>query len=63
MSAIRLALRLAIAVAAASAGLAHAACSGLLYLSFDTGNMRYKKRERYVFGYSNFRGVYGTPGA
>ena len=41
MSAIRLALRLAIAVAAASAGLAHAACSGLLYLSFDTGNMRH----------------------
>jgi len=25
--------------------------------------MRYKKRERYVFGWSNFRGAYGTPGA
>ena len=30
---------------------------------FETGNMRYKTRERYCFGYSNFRGVFGTPGA
>jgi len=30
---------------------------------FETGNMRYKARERYVFGWSNSRGAYGTPGA
>ncbi len=30
---------------------------------FDTGNMRYKCRERYVFGWSDPRGVYGSPGA
>lgn len=30
---------------------------------FDTGNMRYKSRERYSFGYSNFRAVYGSQGA
>lgn len=30
---------------------------------FESGNMRYKARERYVFGFSNARGVYGTPGA
>jgi len=30
---------------------------------FDTGNMRYKARERYSFGYSNFRAVYGSQGA
>lgn len=41
MSATRLALRLVIALAAASASMAHAACSGRLYLSFDTGNMRH----------------------
>ena len=29
----------------------------------DTGNMRYKARERYSFGYSNFRAVYGSQGA
>lgn len=29
---------------------------------FDSGNMRYKIRERYVFGISDWRGVYGTPG-
>ena len=32
-------------------------------LDFDTGNMRYKARERYSFGYSNFRAVYGSQGA
>ena len=30
---------------------------------FDTGNMRYKARQRYSFGWSNFRGVYGSAGA
>ena len=30
---------------------------------FDTGNVRYKARERYSFGYSNFRAVYGSQGA
>ena len=30
---------------------------------FDTGNMRYKARERYSFGFSDPRCVYGTPGA
>ena len=30
---------------------------------FDTGNMRYKCRERYVFGWSDPRVVYGSPGA
>lgn len=30
---------------------------------FETGNMRYKARERYVFGWSDWRGVYGTAGA
>jgi hypothetical protein len=30
---------------------------------FETGNMRYKARERYVFGISDWRGAFGTPGA
>ena len=30
---------------------------------FDTGNVRYKARERYVFGVSDFRGIYGSNGA
>ena len=30
---------------------------------FDTGNVRYKARERYVFGVSDYRGVFGSPGA
>ena len=30
---------------------------------FDTGNVRYKARERYVFGFSDPRGIYGNPGA
>jgi len=29
---------------------------------FDTGNVRYKARERYAFGASDFRGIFGTPG-
>jgi hypothetical protein len=30
---------------------------------FSTGNIRYKARERYSFGFSDFRGVYGSQGA
>ena len=30
---------------------------------FDTGNVRYKARERYSFGFSDWRGVFGSPGA
>ena len=30
---------------------------------FDTGNMRYKARERYSFGVSDFRGIFGVEGA
>ena len=30
---------------------------------FDTGNMRYKARERYSFGFSDPRPVFGSPGA
>lgn len=30
---------------------------------FDTGNVRYKARERYSFGYSDPLGVWGSPGA
>lgn len=30
---------------------------------FDSGNMRYKARERYVFGYSDPLGIYGSAGA
>jgi len=30
---------------------------------FDTGNVRYKARERYVFGVSDPRGIFGSPGA
>jgi len=29
---------------------------------FDTGNMRYKARERYSFGWSNWRTIYGSEG-
>ena len=29
---------------------------------FDTGNMRYKARERYIFGFSDYRGIFGSPG-
>ena len=29
---------------------------------FDTGNMRFKARERYSFGYSDPRAVFGSPG-
>ena len=30
---------------------------------FDSGNVRYKARERYSFGWSDWRGVFGSPGA
>jgi hypothetical protein len=30
---------------------------------FDTGNARYKARERYSFGVSDSLGIYGSPGA
>ena len=30
---------------------------------FDTGNVRYKARERYVFGFSDPRGIFGSQGA
>ena len=29
----------------------------------DTGNVRYKARERYSFGWSDWRGIFGSPGA
>ena len=30
---------------------------------FDTGNVKYKARERYSFGWSDPRGIFGSPGA
>jgi len=30
---------------------------------FDTGNLRFKARERYAFGFSDWRGFYGSQGA
>jgi len=30
---------------------------------FDTGNVRFKARERYSFGVSDWRGFYGSAGA
>ena len=30
---------------------------------FDTGNVRYKARERYAFGASDYRGIFGCEGA
>lgn len=29
---------------------------------FETGNLRYKARERYSYGWSDWRGAYGSPG-
>ncbi len=29
---------------------------------FETGNVRYKARERYSYGWSDYRGLYGSPG-
>ena len=33
------------------------------YTDFDTGNLRYKARERYSFGFSDWRSFYGAEGA
>ena len=30
---------------------------------FETGNVRYKVRERYSFGFTDWRGLFGTEGA
>jgi len=30
---------------------------------FDTGNVRYKSRERYSFGWSDYLGIFGSPGS
>lgn len=30
---------------------------------FDTGNLRFKARERYSFGWTDFRGIYGSDGS
>ena len=30
---------------------------------FETGNVRYKAKERYSFGFSDWRGIFGSPGA
>ena len=30
---------------------------------FDTGNIRYRQRERYSFGFSDYLAVWGSPGA
>ena len=30
---------------------------------FETGNVRYKARERYSLGFSDWRGIFGSPGA
>ena len=30
---------------------------------FETGNVRFKARERYSFGFSDWRGIFGSPGA
>ena len=30
---------------------------------FDTGNVRYKARERYSYGWSDWRGIFASPGA
>jgi hypothetical protein len=30
---------------------------------FETGNVRYKARERYSFGWSDPRAMYGSPGS
>jgi hypothetical protein len=29
---------------------------------FETGNMRYKARERYINGWTDPRGLFGSPG-
>jgi hypothetical protein len=39
------------------------ALSNKMDTDFDTGNARYKSRERYSFGWSDPLGMYGSPGA
>jgi len=39
------------------------AISGGIEGDFESGSQRFKKRERYVFGWSNARGAFGSPGA
>jgi hypothetical protein len=39
------------------------AVSGGVEGDFETGNMRYKKRERYSFGYTDWRGMVASSGA
>jgi len=40
-----------------------AAISTKMEGDFETGNMKYKARERYSFGVSDFRGIFGVEGA
>tara|TARA_R100000541_G_scaffold46668_1_gene53808 strand:- start:923 stop:1840 length:918 start_codon:yes stop_codon:yes gene_type:complete len=44
-------------------GFQRSAMSTSMEPDFATGNIRYKARERYSFGFSNWRGVYGSQGA
>ena len=47
-------------------GLKHfqrAAISTKMEGDFETGNVKYKARERYSFGWSDWRGIFGSPGA
>ena len=40
-----------------------AAIKTAMECDFDTGNVRYKARERYSFGWSDWRGIFGSEGA
>jgi len=44
-------------------GFQRTALSTSMEPEFSTGNIRYKARERYSFGFSDFRGIYGSQGA
>ena len=44
-------------------GFQRSAMSTSMEPDFATGNIRYKARERYSFGFSNWRGIYGSQGA
>ncbi len=35
----------------------------VIRIDFDTGNLRFKARERYSFGFSDWRGFFGSQGA
>jgi hypothetical protein len=39
------------------------AISGKVEGEFETGNLRFRKRERYINGWSNWRGAAGSPGS